>query len=192
MILIDNILLDDAVVSTPFLCNTLRCKGACCTVKGGEGAPLLDVEIEALQASILPASKYLNERSKAILATHGGFEGIPGEYTTVCIDDADCVFVFYDGDVAKCAIEKAYYEGTTDFQKPISCHLFPVRVGDLHGPYLYYEKFPECAPALTHGAELGVHIPETVRDALIRAYGEEWYAALDKLVQESKDEALMN
>jgi hypothetical protein len=192
MILIENILLDDALVSTPFLCDTKKCKGACCTVKGGQGAPLLDVEIEAVEHSIAAASNYLSERSKAEIAAYGAYEGTSGEYTTRCIEDADCVFVFYDGDVAKCAIEKAYYDGATDFQKPISCHLFPIRLTDFHGPYLYYDKFSECSPALTHGAELGVHIPETVKDALIRAFGEQWYAALDNLVQESKTKPRKN
>ena len=88
MFLIDNILVDERVVTTPFLCDTTRCKGACCTVKGGQGAPLLDEEIPALEQSIGAASRYLTEKSKAALAERGAFEGEAGGYTTQCIDDA--------------------------------------------------------------------------------------------------------
>jgi hypothetical protein len=187
MFLIDNILVDKQIVTTPFLCETSKCKGACCTVKGGQGAPVLDEEIEQLEASVKPAWQYLSERSQTAIATNGIYEGVPGEYTTRCIDDADCVFVFYEGDVAKCAIEKAYFEGHGTFRKPISCHLFPIRITDYHGPYLYYDKFEECAPALDYGKRHEVHIPEAVKEALIRAFGEEWYGKLNILVQEHKE-----
>ncbi len=186
MFLIDNILVDEAIISTPFLCELNKCKGACCTIKGGQGAPMLDEEVELVKQAIKPASKYLTERSKAEIAKHGSYEGNPGDYTTRCIDDADCVFVFYEGDVAKCAIEKAYFEGRSEFRKPLSCHLFPVRLTDFNGAYLYYDKFDECAPALEYGTRQNVHIPETVKDALIRAFGAEWYAKLDMLVQDRK------
>lgn len=187
MFLIDNILLDEHIVNTPFLCETTKCKGACCTVKGGQGAPLLDEEIPLLEDAIQPATKYLSARSKEAIAANGVYEGAPGEYTTRCIDDADCVFVFYEGDIAKCSIEKAYFEGRGTFRKPLSCHLFPIRVTDFHGAYLYYDKFDECAPALEHGARQNVHIPETVKEALLRAFGEEWYAKLNILVQDRKE-----
>jgi hypothetical protein len=186
MILIDNILLDENLVSTPFLCDLGKCKGACCTVKGGQGAPVLDGEVEDIQNAIKPASKYLSERSLSFLNKHGAIEGEAGELSTVCIDDRDCVFVFYEGDVAKCAIEKAYFAGETSFRKPLSCHLFPIRIADFHGPYLYYDEFEGCQPALPHGKKHNVHIPEAVKEALIRAFGEEWYETLDKVVQEQK------
>jgi hypothetical protein len=189
MFLIDNILVDERVIATPFLCDTARCKGACCTVKGGQGAPLLDEEIPDLERSVKAASRYLTEKSNAAIAARGAFEGEPGAYTTQCIDDADCVFVFYEGDVAKCSIEKAYFEGQSDFRKPLSCHLFPIRIADFHGPYLYYDEFDECAPALERGAKTNTRIPEAVREALIRAFGEEWYAKLALEAQKRKKQA---
>lgn len=188
MFLIDNILVDEQIISTPFLCEINKCKGACCTVKGGQGAPVLDEEVAQLEASVKAASRYLSERSKKAIAQNGTYEGSPGEYTTRCIDDADCVFVFYEGDIAKCAIEKAYFEGYGTFRKPISCHLFPIRVTDFHGQYLYYDKFDECAPALEYGKRNNVHIPESVKEALVRAFGEEWYGKLNILVQEAKEQ----
>jgi hypothetical protein len=189
MILIENILMDENLVTTPFLCDLGKCKGACCTVKGGQGAPVLDAEVDAMQKAIKPASKYLDARSKAILKERGGVEGTDGEYMTVCIEDRDCVFVTYEGDIAKCAIEKAYFAGETPFRKPLSCHLFPVRIADFHGPYLYYDEFEGCNPALPHGAAHDVRIPEAVKEALVRAFGEEWYASLDKVVQEHKKQS---
>lgn len=190
MILIENILLDEELVTTPFLCDLAKCKGACCTVKGGQGAPVLASEIEDIERAIQPASKYLTARSKEIIRTKGAVESFEGEntteYMTVCIDDADCVFVYYEGDVAKCAIEKAYFAGETSFRKPLSCHLFPIRVADFNGTYLYYDEFDGCKPALPHGRKHNVRIPEAVREALVRAFGEEWYEALDSEVQSQK------
>jgi hypothetical protein len=193
MILIDNILVDEAIVSTPFLCNTNQCKGACCTVKGGSGAPLLDDEVERVEASVQAASAYLSERSQAEIRQRGATEGTAGEYATRCIDDRDCVFVYYESgsDVAKCAIERAYFDGKTPFRKPISCHLFPIRVADFNGPYLYYEHFPECAPALAHGSVHQATIADCVKDAIVRAYGEEWYEKLmaharTKIIQQAQ------
>ncbi len=189
MILIDTILLDEQLLSTPFLCDLGKCKGACCTMKGGQGAPVLEQEVEAVQSAIAPASKYLSKRSKDAIAAHGAVEQIDGEFMTVCIDDADCVFVYYEGDVAKCAIEKAYFAEETDFRKPLSCHLFPIRIADFNGPYLYYDEFEGCEPALKHGEKHNVRIPEAVQDALVRAFGEEWYGTLDNVVQEHKKTA---
>lgn len=189
MILIENILLDEQLISTPFLCDLHKCKGACCTVKGGQGAPVLDSEVEEIHNAIPAATKYLTQRSKEILRRQGAIEGTEGDYMTVCIDDADCVFVYYENDIAKCAIEKAYFAGETSFRKPLSCHLFPIRIADFHGPYLYYDEFEGCEPALKHGKKHGTHIPEAVKEALIRAFGEEWYGTLDKVVQDTKKTA---
>jgi hypothetical protein len=185
MFLIDNILGDDAILHQPFLCDVRRCKGACCTVKGGSGAPLLDSEVELVRDAVPVAWDYLSKRSQAAISQHGAVEGEEGEYGTVCIDDADCVFVFYErgSDVAKCAIEQAYNDGKTSFRKPISCHLFPVRVADFNGTYLYYEEFDECKPALAHGAAQGATVHDCVRDALVRAYGEEWFGKLKELAR---------
>jgi hypothetical protein len=186
MFIIDNILADDALLHQPFLCDLNKCKGACCTVKGGSGAPLLDSEIETVQDVVPIVWDYLAERSRAEIRLRGTVEGSAGEYGTTCIDDADCVFVYYEkgSDVAKCAIERAYNDGKTTFRKPLSCHLFPIRVADFNGVYLYYEEFSECQPALSNGKRKNVALFECVKDALTRAYGEEWYAKLEELARQ--------
>jgi hypothetical protein len=190
MFLIDNILVDDNIVSQPFLCDLKACKGACCTLEGGMGAPLLDEEVPLLKKSIRAALKYLPERSRKILLKESNaFEGSPGDYYTTCIDNAACTFVFYEGGIAKCAIEKAYFAGENpEFRKPISCHLFPIRRADFGGAYLHYQKFEECEPALELGEAKDVRIYELTKDALVRAYGEEWYAKLEAYARQEREE----
>lgn len=178
MILIGNILVDNEITKLKFLCNTDKCKGACCTFPGEVGAPLLDSEIELINNSIKPASEFLSERSKSVIKEEGAVQGAPGDYSTNCIDKKDCVFVYYEGDVAKCSIEKAYFSGKTNYRKPISCHLFPIRVSNFGGTYLYFSKYEECEPAFSYGEEQNVHLIEMLKDALVRAYGNDWYEYL--------------
>lgn len=187
MIVIDNILVDEQVLNTPFLCDLTACRGACCTMKGGAGAPLLDDEVQMVHDAVLPASKYLATRSLEALAADNPVVGTQGDYTTLCIDDADCVFVFYEQGIAKCAIERAHANGETSFRKPLSCHLFPARVADFGGPYIYYEEIPECRPALAHGRATGVTAFEMLKEPLERAFGEEWYAQAADFVQQQRD-----
>jgi hypothetical protein len=170
---------DQALATTKFACDLGACKGACCTMPGGRGAPLADGEVEQIIAAIPAALPYLPERNRSVIAARGAVEGAPGDYATVCIDHRDCVFVYYEGEVAKCGIERAFFNGETDFRKPISCHLFPIRVNDLFdGVYLRYEKIDECRPALVNGREKGIPLYKFLKDALTRAFGAEFYAEL--------------
>lgn len=182
MILIGNIQIDPEIPSTQFLCDLKRCKGACCTFPGEFGAPVLDEEVTFLEQNLEKARKYLSPKSIEIIEKNGVVEGFPGAYTTVCINKRDCVFVYYEGDIAKCSLEKAYNEGESGFRKPISCHLFPIRVKEYSGTYLHYEKISECKPALRNGDENGVMLHEALREALTRAYGIEWYKKLDSWI----------
>jgi hypothetical protein len=181
---IDNILVDEQLLEKQFLCDLGSCHGACCTMKGGAGAPLLEEEVQMIRDAVVPASKYLSTRSLKILAKEKPVVGQKGDYTTLCIDDADCVFVFYEDGAAKCAIERAFFNGETTFRKPISCHLFPARVADFGGPYIYYEEIPECRPALENGKKTGVRAFEMLKESLVRAFGEEWYKNLTTFVEQ--------
>ncbi len=175
MIIVDNLLVDESIGSEYFDCDLNVCKGACCTFPGEYGAPVLDEEVEAVKNSFEIAKEYLSETTLEYIKEHGLIEGNEGIYTTVCIDKKDCVFVFYEGDVALCSIEKAYRDGKIKFIKPISCHLFPIRVGKFGGDYLYYEKFDVCKPAPSYGKKNNTKIFESVKTALVRAYGQQWY-----------------
>ncbi|MFM6956472.1 MAG: DUF3109 family protein [Ignavibacteria bacterium] len=175
MILIDSILMDEAIIHDHFACDVHACKGACCTLKGGEGAPLKHEEISMIQSAIPFAMKYVSEQSRAIIANQQWIGGTELDPFVQCIDDADCVFVCKEDGIAKCALEKAYHEGKTTFRKPISCHLFPIRVRNFGGDYLSYQPFEECTPAFDHGKHNNIVVLDAVKDALIRAFGEQWY-----------------
>lgn len=184
MIYLDPILVDERIATTAFCCDLAACRGGCCTLPGGSGAPLRDDEVAHVLGVVDVVADQLPARSLEEIRRGGAVDGSPGDHTVRCVDDKDCVFVYYDGAVAKCAIEKAWKEGKTDFRKPISCHLFPIRVSNFGGTYLYYEKFSECAPALVHGASTGVRVYELAKEALVRAFGEEWYNSLDEWAKE--------
>ncbi|TAL67240.1 MAG: DUF3109 family protein [Bacteroidetes bacterium] len=175
MILIDNILLEEEITETSFSCDLDKCKGACCTFPGKYGAPLKDEEIDLINNNLESAKKFLSEKSIDYIDRHGFYEGNKGDYSTVCIDKKDCVFVFYKNSVAKCALEKAYFNGESNFRKPISCHLFPIRINNTGRKYLYFQNIPECKPALKKGKSEKIELVNFSREALIRAYGEDWY-----------------
>lgn len=183
MILIDKILVNEEIIETNFHCDLKQCKGACCTFRSEFGAPVLNSEISIIEEILPAAFEYLPKKSINIIKSKGFYEGVPGNYSTVCIDSTDCVFVFYEGDVAKCAIEKAYFDGKIKFRKPLSCHLFPIRVSDFGGEYIFYSQFSECSPALKLGERKDTKIYQFVKEALIRAYGEDWYEILDTYVK---------
>lgn len=179
MLPILDIIADEALATTRFACDLGACKGACCTMPGGRGAPVDDAEVDDLLASIDVALAYLPERNREIIRTLGALEGRAGDFATRCIDNRDCVFVYYENDVAKCAVERAHVNGETPFRKPISCHLFPIRVSEIPGgTYLRYERIPECDPALDNGARAGIPLYRFLKDALTRAFGRETYDAL--------------
>src|SRR5690606_27849501 len=99
-------------------------------------------------------------------------------YVTTCVDGAECVFVTYDGPVAKCAIQKAFWEGRVDFEKPISCHLYPIRIqryGEVE--VVNYERIELCDPGRAHGSCSGTQLADFLRAPLVRKYGEAWYEA---------------
>lgn len=178
MFLIDTVLVDEALATKQFSCDLHKCKGACCTVPGGDGAPLLDEEVELVRAAVKVATPYLSKRSLEEIARKGPVSGSAGDYSTTCIQGRDCVFVFYESGVAKCAIEKAYFAGEYDFRKPISCHLFPIRLGSFGGDYLSYQPFSTCDPAIDKGRREKTYAVEMLREPLIRLYGESWYNSL--------------
>lgn len=187
MILIQNVLVEEEIASTNFSCDLEKCKGACCTFPGEFGAPVLDEEVGAIENCMDAAKEYLSDRSKKYIEKHGFVKGDKGSYNTVCINNRDCVFVYYEGDIALCALEKAYRDGKTDFIKPVSCHLFPVRMGDFGGTSIYYEKIKECNPALEKGKTEGVHIHDSIKTALIRSFGEEWFKEYLEKIENLKD-----
>jgi hypothetical protein len=172
-------IIEEDVLTARFACDLGRCKGACCTLPGGRGAPLDDPEVAELRRAFPAVRKHLTERSLAVIAEHGMVEGIPGSYHTTCIDDKDCVFVVYEGGIARCAVEKAFMAGEIRWRKPLSCHLFPLRI-DRDGSRVRYERIGECLPAMDRGDEEGIALVDFLREPLERKFGAAWYAEFRK------------
>ncbi len=178
---INGILVSRELFERKFVCDLAKCKGACCTMKSDYGAPLLDDEIEEITPVLDKVYKYLSPKSVAEIKKNGFWEKKEGTLLVRSIKSKDCVFVYYDGDIAKCAIEKAYNEGEIDFPKPVSCHLFPVRVSEFGGPVLRYEEYQECKPAVEKGSKENVKVLDFLKNALIRNYGKQFYSKLKEV-----------
>jgi hypothetical protein len=179
LLVIDNVAVEGRLMEREFACDLLKCKGACCCLPGGRGAPLLDEEMDEITESLPAVLPILSDEKRESIERNGFYEGDKGDYATTCIDDADCIFVFRENGIAKCSIEKAFNEGKTNFRKPISCHLYPIRVNRFGGDALRYHKIPECKPAILKGEKEDVGVLEFLKPALVRLYGEEWYAKLE-------------
>lgn len=175
---INEVLVRDEIVEIPFSCDLKKCKGACCTLESELGAPVTKAEIEEIEKILPIVKKYITLTNIDEIEDRGFYEAKDGEMMITSVNNRDCVFSFWDNGIAKCAIERAYFDGKVEFRKPISCHLFPIRVSDFGGDVLRYEKFSECAPALEKGKEENITIVEFCKDSLIRLYGEEWYNKL--------------
>lgn len=186
MFLIQNILIDERLVTDRFVCETNKCKGACCTLRGGGGAPLLESEISFIDNSLPLVLPYLNKHSQSILEQEGYIlKNSDNSLEVNCVDNKDCVFVFYENEIAKCSLEKVYNEGKSQFKKPLSCHLFPIRVRNFGGDFLSFEPFDECKPATEYGNTLNVTIRDFLKEPLIRLYGNDWYEKLQEYAQQA-------
>ena len=131
MFIIGEATIEEDIGHERFSCDLNRCKGACCTLPGGRGAPLDDSEVEEIARAYPSAQKYLSPRHMQMIEQSGMIEGGPGNFATACIDDKECVFVFYEDGIARCSFEKAFLNGEISWRKPLSCHLFPVRISKI-------------------------------------------------------------
>jgi hypothetical protein len=170
------VVVKDPIPQIKFACNTSVCQGACCTLPGGQGAPLLDEELVLIEQAFPIVKSYLPQQHIETIKQFGLFEGEPKAYTTMCIDNQACVFVFYDRGIARCAFEKAFLDGQLSWRKPLSCHLFPIRI-DRGGITLQirYERIAECASALTKGEQENIYLSTFLKEPLIRTFGSSWY-----------------
>ncbi len=188
MIEIDGIFIDEAILTNYFLCDINKCKGQCCTFPGEFGAPLEDDEVFLLDAQVDLVKHNLSKKSIDWINEYGTSKNTNGKYTTTCINKRDCVFVYYDKDIALCTIEKEFLENKTNFRKPISCWLFPIRVSFFRKKiYLYYEEIEECKDAVKKGRKQGTKIYQTAKQPLIKLLGFEWYKKLEKIAENYKD-----
>ena len=163
-----------------FQCDLNKCKGQCC-VEGDSGAPLEENEIKKLQKAYPKIKKYLPEKNRKLISLVGVYEiDKDNDIVTPCIDDKDCVFLIYKKDIAICAIEKAFFNKEIKFQKPISCHLFPLRITKYKDfDAINYEKRKICKSARKTGKKNNILLYQYLKTPLIKKYGEEWYNKIE-------------
>ncbi len=186
MIAIDNVLLSDQVVEEQFVCDLNSCKGGCC-VDGDCGAPLTEEETKII-AKVYPKIKPYLPAEYIAEVEKQGTHTIDDEYgfVTPTKDGGICVYAYTDdAGIVKCAFERAWKEGKIDFQKPISCHLYPIRIKELPGYEMvnYEPRKKLCAPACKLGKKLRVPVYQFLKAPLIRKYGEQFYEALDAVAK---------
>lgn len=186
MILIENTCISDDIEDQEFVCNLDKCKGACC-VEGDSGAPLDEDELAILDEIYPEVEPYLTEAGKKVIATEGTWtKDWDGDYVTPIINGRECAYAIYDQKgILKCAIEEAYNDGKISYKKPISCHLYPIRVTKYEQYHaLNYDRWEICSPACSLGQQLKVPVYKFLKAPLIRAYGEHWYQQLSDEIDE--------
>ncbi len=176
-------LISEDIFEQRFVCDLNACKGACC-VEGESGAPLEPEEAELMTALWPKIRPYIPEKGQRAIDKDGVSEvDEDGELVTTLVEGrGECAFTVFENGMALCGIEKAWKDGAVPFRKPISCHLYPIRVAKLKfHEGLNYHRWPICKPACTCGAKLNVPVYRFLKDPLIRKYGEQWYAELEEI-----------
>ncbi|WP_324068021.1 MAG: DUF3109 family protein [Flavobacterium sp.] len=187
MFQLNKTIVSEEILEKEFVCNLSACKGACC-VDGDAGAPLDEEETKIL-AEIFPKVKPFlrSEGVKAIEEQGTHVVSDFGELETPLIDGKDCAYVIFDGKTALCGIEQAYNQGIVDWKKPVSCHLYPIRIKEYSDfSAVNYHKWHICSDACALGEELGVPVYQFVKEALVRKFGQQWFDELDKVAKELK------
>lgn len=180
MIAIDNTIVSEHLLEKKFVCDLNACKGECC-VAGDSGAPLEMEEIGIMEDLLDKVKPYLPKDGIKAIEKQGVFViDDDGDYTTPLVKGKHCAFTYFESGTAKCAIEKAYYAGEISWKKPISCHLYPVRITKYKDyDAVNFHKWEICKPACECGAKLDVPVYKFLREPLIRKYGEDWYKQLE-------------
>lgn len=193
---INGVLISSDIITEQFCCDLSACKGACC-VEGDAGAPVTIDEVAEIEESLNAVWQMMSKKAQSIVRQQGVAYADPeGELVTSIVDGKDCAFTYYDelklnADSEQrtrcclCALETACRNGKTNFTKPISCALYPIRekqfAGGLIG--LNYHRWEICKPARERGKELGLPLYKFLRDPLIRRFGHEWYAELEDVAR---------
>ena len=167
-----------------FVCDLNACKGACC-VEGDSGAPLLQEEEKIINEIYDRVKPYMSKKGVLEIEKQGvAVYDTEGDLTTPLINNRECAFVVDESGVSKCAIEKAHIEKKTNFKKPISCHLFPIRIKEYRDfDAINYEELKICKAACECGSKLEVPLYVFLKEPLVRKYGEHWYS---RLLEEAK------
>lgn len=181
MIEINNVIVHFDILRECFACDVSKCKGVCC-IEGDSGAPLEESEIQKIYDVLPFVIEKLSDEAKKIIAEKGPtMIDIEGDTTTnICGEKGACVFVMFNKNgFAECALENAWQNGLTNFRKPISCHLYPIRIKKYSNfEAVNYHVWDICKDAIINGKNKNIKIFEFTKHALIRKYGESWYNEL--------------
>ena len=186
LVQIEDIILSTELFERKFVCDLNACKGACC-VQGDSGAPLTVEEVDILEEIYDQVVPYMRPEGIAAVEEQGVFYmDFSNEPATTLVNGAECAFVYFDEQgITKCAIEKAHLEGKTDWKKPISCHLYPIRVKQMgEMTALNYSQWDICEPACACGESLNVPVFRFLKEPLIRAFGQPFYDDMLKVEEE--------
>ncbi|GIZ16411.1 DUF3109 family protein [Capnocytophaga catalasegens] len=182
MIQIDETIISEDILDYDFVCNLTACKGACC-IEGDAGAPIDQEELPILETIYPVVKPYLTEKGAESIEKQGVYiKGEDGEWETPLIDGGECAYVIRnENQTALCAIEQAYNDGKIDWKKPISCHLYPIRLHTYSSfTAVNYDRWNICNDACVLGKKLQIPIYKFVKEALVRRFGKEWYAQLEE------------
>ena len=181
MIAIENTIISEEIITEKFVCNIEACKAACC-VEGDLGAPLTREETIKLDSIYSQIKPYLSENGRREIEIQGKWIlDEDGDWSTPTILGKECAYSVYDDKgILKCGIEQAFENGAVDFRKPISCHLYPIRVKE-HKEFVAvnYQRWNICQPACALGQSLGVPVYKFLKEALKTKFGENWYKELE-------------
>lgn len=194
MIQIQHTILSDDIFEEHFICDLCKCKGQCC-VDGESGAPVTREEREEIEAILPEIINDLPLAAQEVIADQGiTYVDYDGELVTSLVKGRECVFAYSDENgIYKCAIDTAYREGRIPVQKPISCHLYPIRLREYNDfTAVNYHRWSICQPAVSKGKREGLPLFRFLKDPLIRKFGEEWYKEVcqaDELLKSTKGPA---
>lgn len=186
MLKVGEVLVSDDIRDVEFVCHLEKCKGACC-VEGDLGAPLEESELDTMVAIQEKIRPYLTEDGIKAIEEQGPYIlDEDGDYSTPTIGGKECAYAHYDqAGVLKCGIEQAYLDGKVDFKKPISCHLYPIRITKNKKGFeaVNYHKWSICSAACSYGKSLQVPLYKFLKDPLVRKYGAPWYQELEQQIE---------
>ncbi|MBL0097087.1 MAG: DUF3109 family protein [Bacteroidetes bacterium] len=190
MLQIGTTLVSIDLVENQFVCDLEKCKGECC-VAGDSGAPLEESEMKEIENAFPVIKSYLQQEALQSIEQQGLYlKDADGDLVTPIIDGhRECVYTLFENGIAKCAFEQAYFEGKISFRKPVSCHLYPIRIQKLKDyDAVNYDRWSICSAACTLGKNLKVPVYKFLKEALIRKYGEEWYNELEVVAEAYRNE----
>lgn len=189
MLIVKESIVSDDIAERRFSCDLAQCKGQCC-VEGDYGAPLTDDEVTVLQRILPAVQPYMTPAGLRAVEQQGvSTLDNAAEPCTPLVNNRECAYVAWGADgTALCAIEQAFRDGKTDFMKPVSCHLYPIRV-DEYGEFtaVNYHQWDVCHCAVKRGNECGVPLYQYLREPLIRRFGQEWYDELLEAIAQANN-----